>query len=424
MKEFDYIKKLTTEDNRLSLLYVLHPEQFDEEVINNVCNGFRYLIGCNYSYVINKFVDNLKYIVKYNSNSKTIYTLQIDEYTDKRIQLSWHETSNIFNNYILNLFENVFPKLIEKVENDKDLSKLVTELKKLYNPKAIDELYNKISYKSLRENIDDVIIFRNGYLNTKTDEFTETIIRKFDTENQYINMSYDNIKSSSLSKDNDTEFILSILNKIFYNKINNSISLITGFNTCKFVKKITELFNTYVTCVSIKEYYKNDYRKKIILITSPDEVDLTKINNKMNNQHVFLCCGLKSPKIIGLLNVDSFNIFNVETDYFDLCNSTELLSDIISNGYDLIEPFSSNLVKESINCDCNSAEYFIRSCLEFDGSDEIHTEQELYKYYLTFCKNNKLNILTVTTLIQSLQSKNISADGDIGSRVFTGFTIK
>ena len=49
---------------------------------------------------------------------------------------------------------------------------------------------------------------------------------------------------------------------------------------------------------------------------------------------------------------------------------------------------------------------------------------ELYKNYLTFCKNYKLNVSTVTTLVQSLQSKNVHVDGDIGSRNFIGIIFK
>lgn len=419
----NYINSIITEDNKLSLLYVLQPEKYEELVIDNITNNFQYLIGCNYSYVINKLVDNLKYIIKYNSNNKKLYTLQIDEYNQNNIQLSWHETSNIFNNYILDIIENVFQKLIENSDNP---IKLSTELKKLYNPKAMEEIYNKIYYKYFREKNNDIIIFKNGYLNTKTNVFTETIIRKFDEENQYINITYNNYESS-MSKDYNINFILSILNKIFYNKINNSINLIVGTNTCNFVKKINELFNTYVENISIKEFYKNNVMKKIIFIICPDEVDLTKICNKLLNhqQHIFLCSGFKIPKIVGLLNVDSFNICQIESDYFDSCTSEDLLSDIINSNTEIIEPFSSNVIKESISCDCNSAEYFIRSCLIIDNNnDEVHTEQELYKYYLAFCKNNKLKVLSVTTLVQSLQSKNVIVEGDVGSRNFTGIIIK
>lgn len=426
MPEFDKLNciKGLTEDNRLSLMYVLYPDKFFELVIDDICNNFKYLIGCNYSYIINKLVDNLKYIINYNQDTKTIYTIHLDDYKDDTIQLSWIKTSNIFNNYVLSIIDDLFPKIMSSISCEKTQSKLATELKKLYNPKALEEIYNKISYKYYKNNINDIIIFKNGYLNIKTNEFTSTIIRKFDNENQYMNLLYDDY-TSSMSKDHNINFILSSLNKIFYNKVNNSISLITGSNTCKLVKKINELFHTYISNISIKEFYKSDIMKKIILITSPDEIDLTKICNKLNNQHIFLCCGLKTPKIVGLINVDAFNILNVETDYFDNCSNEDLFADIINTNTDIQEPFSSNIIKESINCDCNSAEYFICSCLDLNESDEeLHTEQEIYKYYLTFCKNNKLNILTVTTLIQSLQSKNISVEGDIGSRVFTGFKLK
>lgn len=419
--KYDYINDIITEDNKLSLLYVLQPEEYEELVINNISDNFKYLIGCNYSYVINKLVDNLKYIIKYNSNTKVLYTLQIDEYNKNHIQLSWHETSSIFKNYILDIIENVFPKLIE---NTDEKNKLATELKKLYNPKAIEEVYNKIYYKYFREKNDDVIIFKNGYLNIKTNEFTETIIRKFDEENQYMNISYNNYESS-LSKDYNINFILSILNKIFYNKINNSINIIIGQNTCNFVNKINELFNTYVANINIKDFYKNNVMKKIIFIICPDEVDLTKVCNKLNNQHIFLCCGFKTPKMTGLLNVNTFNICQIESDYFESCTSEELLSDIINSNNEIQEPFTSNIIKESISCDCNSVEYFIRSCLIIDdNNDDVHTEQELYKNYLTFCKNYKLNVSTVTTLVQSLQSKNVHVDGDIGSRNFIGIIFK
>ena len=60
--KYDYINDIITEDNKLSLLYVLQPEEYEELVINNISDNFKYLIGCNYSYVINKLVDNLKYM--------------------------------------------------------------------------------------------------------------------------------------------------------------------------------------------------------------------------------------------------------------------------------------------------------------------------------------------------------------------------
>ena len=50
----NYINSIITEDNKLSLLYVLQPEKYEELVIDNITNNFQYLIGCNYSYVINK----------------------------------------------------------------------------------------------------------------------------------------------------------------------------------------------------------------------------------------------------------------------------------------------------------------------------------------------------------------------------------
>ena len=52
--KYDYINDIITEDNKLSLLYVLQPEEYEELVINNISDNFKYLIGCNYSYVINK----------------------------------------------------------------------------------------------------------------------------------------------------------------------------------------------------------------------------------------------------------------------------------------------------------------------------------------------------------------------------------
>lgn len=432
VKDSDYIKSLISDDSiALCLLRVLHPKEFDDYVIELIAEDYQYSLGLNYSYVINKVVDIYKNIIKYNVQSKTLYTLQ-KEPGDQLI-LSWKETSKVFNNYLLLLFDRLIPVLVKKTDEEpKILTKLITELRKLCTTKAIEEIYNKISYMYHSENTNDftydnknILIFQNGYMDLDTGSFTESIIKKFDEDNQCMNIRYNNNPVTSLSKDINLEYMFSRLNKIVHNHINKSITLLIGPNTNMFINKVNNLFGTYIQHVNIKDYYKNDYNKKLIVIDSPDEIDLNKLNNNIHNkQHILLCCGNKTPKFTNVIDLNELDIFNINTSYFDMCNIDDLFADIMSYNNELNEPFSVNIIKENILCECNSAEYFTRACINYDDNTEMFTEQDIYKKYLSFCKSNKLSICTVTTLINILQSKNINVDGDIGSRVFNGFSFK
>lgn len=434
----------------LTLLRILHPEEFDNIIVNKVYDYMinNLIIGCIPVLIINQLVELFADIINYNDQSKELFVLTKDIFTPDELTLKWIKVENTFDQYLISMFEKIVNKLFEYLETcdftEKVLTKIRVDLGKLLNKKYVSYFYDKNAYKrnalntfNYTQYAPKIAIFKNGYINLETDEFICSITKIFDENNQCMNIAWDNINPPETNSiDNNTKYIISMLNKMFYSKLDKSIVLIFGLMSNNMLTLFENLFGTYITHVSLKEYvvHGDSIHTKFVFIDTPADISLSLIYRKLHeNQYVFLnCSNNQLPRFTGGLNSNKLTVFSIDTDYFSHSTMYTFFADIIYSDFDVIEPFTVKLIKENLLCETNSAEYFCRACMVYNEeniTDEnivdntTYSEQEIFKRYLTFCKNNKLTATTSTGLFAIMNTRNIIIEGDVGSRVLKGFKL-
>ena len=418
----------------LTLLRIIHPNDFDDYVVDTVVskmNG-KIMIGCINTTIINHLVTLFADIMNWNSQSKELYVLCKESSED--LKLSWKRVSQSFDLYLIGIFERITEKLLIELDGSIDpklFAKIVTELGKL--PKCVSIFYAKNAYKrqanctnNFTSYDENIMIFKNGYIDLNTDEITYTIVNVFDNFNQCMSIDYTETDYQPLSNDVIVKYIMSLLNQMFYNKIDKQITFVYGSRSRSFVQLFENLFGTYTIRVTLKDYNsKAEYGNKFIIIDSPSEVSVSLIAKKLqDHQNVLIdCSNNQLPKLTGTFNPDKVNIFPVNHDIFDNLNSQTFFEEIFNASETVETPFSINVDKENLMCEANSAEYFCKSMIDYN-EEETYTETDLYKKYIAFCKANKLPTLTVLSLYNIIRVYNVDITGDIGSRVYSGFKLK
>lgn len=433
----------------LTLLRILHPEEFDNIIVDKI---YDYMIdklmnGYIPALIINQLVELLSDIINYNDQSKELYILTKDRFDENELTLKWIKVENTFDQYLILMFEKIVNKLFEYTTDcdlsDKEVKKVRSDLVKLLgNKKYVTYFYERNAYKrnavttlNYTQYVPKIAIFKNGYINLETNEFICSITEIFDENNQCMNIAWDDINpNDACSIDNNTKYIISMLNKMFYSKLDKSITLICGLMSNTMLTLFENLFGTYITHVSIKEYvvHGDSIRTKFVIIDAPGDISLNLIYKKLHeNQYVFLnCSNNQLPRFIGNLNSDKLTVFSIDSEYFSQSTVTTFFKDIIYSDICVPEPFSVQLIKENLLCETNSAEYFCRACIVYENNTDenvvdsrTYSEQEIFKRYLAFCKNNKLTATTSTGLFSFMQTRDIIIEGDVGSRVFSGFKL-
>lgn len=419
----------------LTLLRIIHPNDFDDYVVDTVVNKMigKIMIGCINTTIINHLVTLFADIMNWNSQSKELYVLCKESSED--LKLSWKRVSQSFDLYLIGIFERITEKLLHNIEESgidpKLFAKIVTELGKL--PKCVSIFYAKNAYKrqaSYTNNFtsydENIMIFKNGYIDLNKDEVTYTIVNVFDDFNQCMNIDYKEIDYQQISSDAVIKYIMSILNQMFYNKIDKQITFVYGSRSRTFVQLFENLFGTYTIRVALKDFNgKTEYGNKFIIIDSPSELAVSLIAKKLqDHQNVIIdCSNNQLPKLTGTFNPDKVNIFPVNNDVFDNLDSQSFFEEIFNASGNVDVPFTINIDKENLMCEANSAEYFCKAMIDLNEK-ETYTETELYKKYITFCKANKLSTLTVLSLYNVIHKYDVDITGDIGSRVYSGFKLK
>lgn len=420
----------------MTLLRVLHPVDFDNIIVNTVVKNMegKIVIGCINTSIVNHLVTLFANIMNWNSQSKELYILCKEVHTPE-LKLSWRRVTQSFDIYLVNIFERITGKLLESLEgtlDEKTYGKVVTELSKL--PKQyVPVFYAKNAYKRQANHTnyftsfdENIMIFKNGYINLDTDEIIYSIVNTFDEYNQCMNIDYEDTEYTSLSSDPVIKYIFSVLNNIFYNNIDKQVTIVYGTQSRVFMQLIEDLFGTYVTRVTMKDFNsKNEYFNKIVIIDAPTEMSVSLILRKLQeHQNIIVdCSNNQLPKITGTFNPDKVNIFPINHDIFNRLDKHTFFDEIFNADDEIVIPFCINIDKENLMCESNSAEYFCKSMIDYD-EDESYTETDLYKRYITFCKANKLTTLTVLSLYNVIRVYNINITGDVGSRVYSGFKLK
>lgn len=414
----------------LTLLRILHPEIFDQFIINYVYNKVT-INNCINTNIINLLVTAFSEILNWNSTRKELYLITKDKYNESEISLKWVKVSNNFDMYLIELLE----KIIVKIDNDNIDSKIEKELLKLPQQKYINLFYSKNAYKrhanntnNFTENSNDIMIFKNGYIDIKTGEFNASICNVYEDNEQCMNINFDNYDESSCSKDTMFNYILSMMNKMFYNKIPKIINLVYGSTSVDLLILIEKLFGSYVYHTTMKEYMLKHahINNKFIFIDVTSDISLNLVyNNLHENQYMFINCSNNHfPKMNGVLDSYKFSILCSDNAYIRNYNIENFLADIIYSDQEIDEPFMISMLKENMKCESNSAEYFCKAQIIYDDNSDItYTETAIYKEYIKFCKVNKLTINSQTGFFNILITHNINSEGDIGSRVFSGFTL-
>lgn len=418
----------------MTLLRIIHPDDFDDVVVDTVVAKMegKIMIGCINTTIINHLVTLFADIMNWNSQSKELYVLCKCDSTD--LKLSWKRVSQSFDLYLIGIFERITEKLLHMLEDTVDaklFGKIVTELGKL--PKYVPTFYAKNAYKRQASHTnnftsydENIMIFKNGYLDLNTDEVTYTIVNVFDDFNQCMNIDYTDVEESTMSKDAIVKYTMCLLNQMFYNKIDKQITIVYGSRSRSFIQLFESLFGTYITRVSMKDFNgKTEFGNKFIIIDSPSELSVSLISRRLHDrQNVFIdCSNNQLPKLTGTFDPDKVNIFPVNHDIFDRLDNRSFFEEIFNATDEIETPFSINIDKENLMCEANSAEYFCKSMIDYE-EDETYTETELYKKYIAFCKANKLPTLTVLSLYNVIRVYNINITGDIGSRVYSGFGLR
>lgn len=425
--------------SELIMLRILHPDDFDDIIVDKIYNDVidNFVVGCINTTIINDLVNILTNIVNYNSQSKELYVLCKNIYTKNQLTLKWIKVSDSFEMYLLSIFEKIIGKIIEYISDfdSKEVTKIKTELSKLTSAKYVKLFYNKNVYKRqsiYTHNFTDFnqnnVIFKNGYLNLDTDEFVCSIANIFDENNQCMNIEWKEYCESNLSTDYNVKYIISMLNKMFYNKVSKSISIVYGSSSIAFMNLIEQLFGSYIVHVSVKEYISkySEIKSKFVIIDAPSDISLSLVYNKLNeNQYALLNCSNNHfPKFVGTVDTNKINIFTIDHDIFNRYSIETFFADIIFSDEFVNEPFTANIVKQSLLNEINSADYFCKACMVFGEEEESYSEVDLYKYYITFCKNNNLIRNTITGFINVLSLRPVNIEGgEIGSRIFSGFKI-
>lgn len=429
----------------MTLIRILHPDKFDEIIIdkiyNNVINNL--VIGRINMMIINCLVNEFANIINWNGQSKELFVLCKDIYTNQTLTLKWSKVTESFNIYLMSIIESIIDKIIEYIDeldelDEKYAIKIKSELSKLPSIKYIQLFYSKNECKrhcnythSFTQTCNNICIFKNGYLNIDTEEFICSISKIFDENNQCMNIEWQQYTESGLSSDNIVKYILSIVNKMFYYKLPKMINIVYGLTSRKFMSLFENLFGSYVTRISIKEFISknNEINTKFVIIDSPAEISLSVIYNKLkDNQYVIIdCSNNQFPKFTGTINTDKINILSIDHEIFNKYSVDTFFADMIDSIEDINEPFNNQIIKESLLNEINSAEYFCRAFMLFDNEpddEDSYTEVDLYKRYVSFCKSNKLSINTITGFINVISLRPINITGDIGSRIFNGFRLR
>lgn len=428
----------------MTLVRILHPEVFDkiiidriyEKVINNL------IIGRINMMIINYLVDEFTDIINWNGQSKELFVLCKNVYTCQSLSLKWTKVSDSFSIYIMSLFENIIDKIIEYVDENgsdpKEIAKIKSEVSKLPSAKYVQLFYAKNEYKrhstythSFTQPCNNMCVFKNGYLNIDEDEFICSIAEIFDENNQCMNIEWKQYDESNMSSDIVVKYILSMINKMFYNQLPKVINIVYGLTSRKFISLFENLFGSYVTRTSLKDFISkgNDIHTKFVMIDAPADISLNAVYNKLKDkQYAILdCSNNQFPKFTGSVNTDKINIFSVDYEIFNKYTVETFFADMIYADEEVAEPFNNQIIKESLLNEINSAEYFCRACMLFDdeNEEEMYTEIDLYKRYVSFCKANKLIVNTITGFINVIyQQINVKSSGVIGSRIFSGFRLR
>lgn len=421
----------------MTLLRLLHPDQFDNIIVNKVVDAIKdnYVKGCLNITIVNHLVKEFKELINWNAQSKKIFVLSKNIHNENELKFKWVEVTTEFLMYLIELYEKIVEKMITVVEDD-DLTKVKMELKSLPTMKYAELFLQKNAYRrhalltnNYTEFNNNIMIFKNGFLDINTDQFYASISNTFDEFDQCMNLEWhcdDIVAENNLSKDNIVQWILYKMHEIFYNNIDKSVNIIYGLTSSVFMHLMFDIFGAYIYRTSYKDFISKgtDIHNKIVVIDSPEEVNYNVLmKNMYSNQHVFInCTNNQIPKFINLMDSSSINFFLINQITWSQYSTEECFYDIIFAEDEITEPFILNVYKEGLLCDANSVEYFIRSCINY-SDDNSYTENDIYRKYLNFCKNNKMKILSSSSLFSLLMQKNVNVEGDIGQRIFSGFTI-
>ena len=414
----------------MTLMRILHPKDFDNIIIREVCNSVKnhLVVGCANITIINKLVSLFTELINWNNQTKELFILTKDKYNKDEITLKWLKVSSSFDLYLIELLEQIVDNLIPEVD-----PKVEKELVKLSTIKYITLFYSKNAYRRnasntnyFTEDYDNIMIFKNGYFDIDSEEFTATISNTFDENNQCMNISFDNYDESKFSKDISLKFIISVLHNIFYNKVSKTINIVYGMTSQDFLNIFERLFGSYVKQTTMRDFVTrpDQYNNKFIFVDVPTEMSLNIVHSCLHEgQHMFINCSNNHfPKFKGTIDSYKYNILYIQHDVFRRYTVTELFADILYSDEFIDEPFNIKLLKENIYCESDSAEFFCKSQIIYD-ENESYEEAYIYKEYIKFCKNHNLSINTATGFFNVLQN-HVSCEGDIGSRMFNGFKLK